>query len=414
MRKNLTNTVVAGLKGEEKPYEVRDTIQPGLLLRVQPSGLKTYYVEYMRGKRTRIGPATSFSPAAARDAAKAIQGEGCMAKLGLGEDPVQRRKKEKAETYDQFLTEVYEPWLLQRKEDPRETINTLRRTFKDLLPVRLSEITPGMIEKWKVDRLQDGLRPSSLNRQLNDLRACLNRAKDLWQLIDKNPIEGVKPEKTDSLPKVRYLTEDEEVRLRRALDDREEEIRAGRDSGNQWRIKRGYEAYSDLKTQYFADHVKPAVLLSMNTGLRRGELLKLKWSNIDTTRASLTVDAVTAKDGETRHIPLNDEALTVLKQWKEQPGVKGIYVFANRDGEPMNDMRTSWEKVLEKAEITDFRWHDLRHHFASKLVMAGVDLNTVRELLGHSDYKMTLRYAHLAPEHKAAAVAKLAPPKAAI
>ena len=81
-----------------------------------------------------------------------------------------------------------------------------------------------------------------------------------------------------------------------------------------------------------------------------------------------------------------------------------LKVFAT---EPFNNIKRSWTSVFKKANIEQFRWNDLRHHFASKLVMVGIDLNTVRELLGHSDIKMTLRYAHLAPEHKINAVKKI-------
>jgi site-specific recombinase XerD len=84
-----------------------------------------------------------------------------------------------------------------------------------------------------------------------------------------------------------------------------------------------------------------------------------------------------------------------------------LTVFAAANGDELTSVRRPWDDSLEKAKIADFRFHDLRHSFASKLVMKGVDLNTVRELLGHKDLTMTLRYAHLAPGHTAAAVAKL-------
>jgi integrase len=103
---------------------------------------------------------------------------------------------------------------------------------------------------------------------------------------------------------------------------------------------------------------------------------------------------------------LNTEAATVLVTWRECSDGDTL-VFPGPTGEAMTDLKTAWQKVAKAAKLVDFTFHDLRHTFASKLVQAGVDLNTVRELLGHSDIRMTLRYSHLAPEHTAAAVAKL-------
>ena len=124
-------------------------------------------------------------------------------------------------------------------------------------------------------------------------------------------------------------------------------------------------------------------------------------------QATLTITGYKAKNGKTRYVPLNSASMSILQTWYQQAEDKAGLVFPSQTKKPFNNVRKSWQKVVMQAGISHFRWHDLRHHFASKLVMVGIDLNTVRELLGHSDIKMTLRYAHLAPEHKAKAVEKL-------
>jgi integrase len=152
------------------------------------------------------------------------------------------------------------------------------------------------------------------------------------------------------------------------------------------------------------DHLKPMILLSINTGMRRGEVFKLTWQSVNFDTRQLTVTGQTAKSGKTRYIPLNKEALDILKKWKLQRSSNSKLVFSNKDGTQFTTLKKGWAGILKVAGVQDFRWHDLRHHFASRLVMAGVNLNTVRELLGHSSYAMTLRYAHLSEGHKAEAV----------
>lgn len=130
------------------------------------------------------------------------------------------------------------------------------------------------------------------------------------------------------------------------------------------------------------------------------ELFDLKWSYVNFERRIVTVSAQTAKSRKARHIPLNAEAFETLKAWRSQCDLDNGRVFESGDGARFDNVNSSWKKLLEDAKIADFRWHDMRDHFASRLAMGAVDLNTIRELLGHSDYGMTLRYAHLAPEHR--------------
>jgi integrase len=132
-----------------------------------------------------------------------------------------------------------------------------------------------------------------------------------------------------------------------------------------------------------------------------GEIRNLRWSAIDFSRRWLTVEGGHAKSRQTRHVPLNEEAFQVLTQWRTQSG-ESPRVF-----EVVTSFKTAWGHALQRADITGFRWHDLRHHFTSRLVQAGVPLNTVRDLLGHASVAMSLRYAHLAPDQRCQAVAKL-------
>lgn len=388
-----------------KPIEIRDERQVGFILRVQPSGHMSYICEYERGKRVTLGSSRKRTPDWARARAKQVLGIAAA-----GDDPRPERKR-KEHTLKTFIDEEYAPWARANRKDGDTTIARLNSRFADFFEKRLGEINPWIVEKWRTARTKEGRAPATVNRDLDDMKALLYKAVE-WGLLDVHPFaKTVKRLKVDN-ERVRFLSDAEEANLRSALDAREQEMRKERDNANCWRRERGYPEFPSLRHVGFADHLKPMVLVSINTGLRRGELFQVAWQNVDLARAIVTVKGHTAKSNKTRHIPLNDEALSAFEAWRAQQAETSGLVFPSKNGNDFDNVQTSWEKLLSDARITDFHWHDLRHHFASRLVMAGVDLNTVRELLGHADIKMTLRYAHLAPEHKAAAVARLVrPPK---
>jgi integrase len=146
----------------------------------------------------------------------------------------------------------------------------------------------------------------------------------------------------------------------------------------------------------------------VNTGVRRGELLSLTWADValtgDNPHITVHTKDPNSRSVHTRHIPLNTEVLGVLKSWRAvHPGQDRVFAIDT-------GFKSAWKSLLKRAQITRFRWHDLRHHFASRLVQEGVPLNTVRDLMGHADIKMTLRYAHLAPDQRRQAVELLVRP----
>jgi len=398
MQAKITQRSLSKFAPAEKPYDVRDTELTGFLLRVHPTGRKVYYCQYARGKREKLGLVPAITPEQAREKAK-----NTLAGITINnETPQDKRKRAKTHDLKSFLDNEYEPWALENLKRGAMDMDRLRAHFIDELGnKKLPEITPWLIEKWRTKRRKAGRAATTINRDIAALRAALSKAVE-WNLLNEHPLKNVKQLRTDKSAKVRYLTNSEETRLRKALADRDRQLIAKRESGNTWRKQRGYETLPIITGQY-GNYLTPLILLSINTGMRRGEALALTWENVNLKTKTLTVAGDTAKSHNTRHIPLNTEATEVLKAWQRQTGSTGL-IFTTNDGAQLNSVKKSWASILAKANITGFRWHDLRHHFASMLVMAGADLYVVKELLGHSTIAVTERYAHLAPEHKQAAV----------
>ncbi|MCG7869685.1 MAG: site-specific integrase [Candidatus Thiodiazotropha taylori] len=335
-----------------------------------------------------------------------------MAKITLGGDPATEKQEEKRKgerlkqsTLKGFLEKKFRPWAEANRKTGSHMAQRIESAFSEFLDRPLEDISPWIIEKWRKGRFEQGRTVGTVNRDIATLKSCLSRAVD-WHVIEEHPLRRLKLAREDSQGVVRYLSVDEEKRLLLALKTRDMEIKLKRASGNKWRRSRKRPPLPEITSSY-SDHLTPMVILSLNTGMRRGEIFHLQWNDIDFDNKTLVVRGEKAKSGKTRHISLNRTALNVLQAWHDQCSTSSTLVFPGREGNPLDNIRRSWEGLLQRANIQSFRWHDMRHHFASKLVMAGVDLNTVRELLGHTDLKMTLRYAHLAPEHKAAAVEKL-------
>jgi integrase len=364
--------------------------------------VKSFVVQWGRGKRTTLKPRyPTLTLSAARTQAHDILSDA--SKHGT---PEAAKSKGKAITFAAFLKDRYEPWVTAERKAGKETVGNLRAQFGRLFDTKaLSDITAWNVEKFKASRLKSGIKPATVNRDLDRIRAALNKAVE-WGLLASNPVAGIKRSKGGNTNRVRYLDVQEENRLREALLEREAERRGQRASGNAWSTERGRKVRTLWAGDEFTDHLMPLVLLALNTGLRRGELFGLTWGCVSLARKQLTVAAGTAKSGKVRHIPLNSEALDVLKRWGKYHDGVGV-VFPGLSGARLTHINKSWGGLMKAAKVADFRFHDCRHHFASRLVMSGADLYTVKELLGHSDFDMTQRYAHLSPEHKAAAVERL-------
>jgi integrase len=204
-----------------------------------------------------------------------------------------------------------------------------------------------------------------VNRDIAVLKRLFNLAID-WSLIDRNPVKKVALYRIDE-KSMRVLSQDEQRRLIDAA----------------------------------APHFKPLIIVAINTGMRRGELLNLRWEQVDLRNLLITIEH--SKNGRIRHLPINKSAQEALNELPE-PHVGHVFRYR---GLPIKAVKTAFAGAVRRAGIRPCRFHDLRHTFATRLVLAGVDLATVKELMGHADISTTMKYAHPNPPHKRDAVARL-------
>ncbi len=223
-----------------------------------------------------------------------------------------------------------------------------------------------LIEQYQTERLQRN-KPATVNRVVTILKHMFTKAVE-WEMVEEDTLKKVRRVKLLKEPpgRLRFLSKEETQALIEAC----------------------------------SPHLKPIVVTALNTGMRRGEILGLRWEQVDLKHGFILLDVT--KNGERREIPINATLRATLESIPHGP--ESEHVFTDRNGRLFKGIKRSFKTALGRAGISDFRFHDLRHTFASQLVMAGVDITTIKELLGHKTLTMTLRYAHLAPSHKVNAV----------
>lgn len=242
-----------------------------------------------------------------------------------------------------------------------------QQALKHLLPVfgdkLMAEISPKLLAGYKAQRRAEGAAPATTNKELQVVRHAFNLAEREWEWCRENPMRKVSMERVHNEVD-RWLTPSEEERLLTAAP--------------QW--------------------LREIIVFALNTGMRRGEILALDWQDVDFGRGTLVV--MKSKNRARRTIPLNSTVFALLAAKQAASRTTEGLVFASCHETKIDESHLvrAFCRVRERANLEDFRFHDLRHTFATRLAQKGVDLYKIQRLLGHKTGVMTQRYAHHSPE----------------
>jgi len=332
-------------------------------VRATSPGQGTYYLRYKDAKgKTRhphIGRTTDICLTDARKKAKTLKAE-----IALGADPSGAAKAAKlVPTFSEFFTGHYLPHVKSYKRSWKRDEELFRlRIEPEFGHLRLNQIKRQHVSTFHAGLLKKGLSPATCDHHIKLMRFAFNKAIE-WELVDKNPLQGLKQFAEDN-------------RIEHYLDDAQLE---------------------SLLTVLANDDNRTVCLIAMfllSTGCRLNEALQATWAQINQTTRVWRIPAKNSKSKKIRSVPLNDSALYVLKLLKTEGLFQHLFIN-NKTEKPYTTIMKVWSRLRKKAGLPHLRIHDLRHGFASLLVSGGRTLYEVQQILGHSDPKVTMRYAHL-------------------
>ncbi|MGZ3604700.1 MAG: tyrosine-type recombinase/integrase [Thermodesulfobacteriota bacterium] len=312
---------------------------------------KNWYIDFVfKGQRVResIGPSK-------KNAQKVIDKK----KTEIVENKYLDIRKEPDPIKFHAFAKEYLQWAKANKKPSSYVRDSyIMRTFDvEFEGKNIGDITTWHIEKFKTERKKT-VNPASINRELAILKHLFSKAVE-WGKLKESPAGKKVKFFKGAVNRVRFLMPNEFQTLLSNCDD----------------------------------FLKPIVTVAVHTGMRRGELLNLKWDQVSFEQGIITI--LDTKNSERKDIPMDDTVKATLQGLER----RGEFVFPNNRGKPFNPttIHYAFHAALDRTGITDFRFHDLRHTFASNLVMAGVKIEKVQKLMGHKMIGMTQRYAHLAP-----------------
>lgn len=363
----LTQTLVAITQcpDDKRKITLYDEQLKGFVVEVHAGGAKTYALKYTsrhdKQKQYKLGSAADLTCDQARKLAIKAK-----ARVTMGEDPaeeraVDRRMATVAELAARYLEHV-KGYKRSHQIDERYLRLHIVPKFGKL---HLAEVKQRDVLEWLDAKVkQDEYAPATVNRWQVIISHMYKLAKR-WEMpgAEKNPLEGARLRNPDNMVE-RFLTADETVRLLKAVD-------------------------TSPNTQL--GHIIRLLLL---TGCRKREILDLKWSEVDMEKAQIRLPMGRTKTGKTRYVPLNDQAMAVLRAVPRWEGCDWV-VPNPKTLKPLTAFYNGWHAARKEAGVPDLRVHDLRHTFASWLVESGATLYVASKALGHASSRSTERYAHV-------------------